>query len=103
MKSVGDWLVQALKVIQKNYEPMGDVRGLGLFIGIDWVKDRHTKQPDVSGAERIVNRLKDKGFLISNAGAYDNVLKLRPPLVFKHSDAKAFVTTFEETLQEFYG
>lgn len=103
VKSVGDWLVQALKVIQKNYEPMGDVRGLGLFIGIDWVKDRHTKQPDVSGAERIVNRLKDKGFLISNAGAYDNVLKLRPPLVFKHSDAKAFVTTFEETLQEFYG
>jgi len=48
---------------------IGDVRGHGLFVGLDWVSDRETKTPDPKGAIRVVNRLQEKGFLTSNAGA----------------------------------
>ena len=82
---------------------MGDLRGLGLFIGMEWVKDRQSKTPDVEGAERVAESLKTKGFLISNAGAHDNVLKVRPPLVFSKSDGEAFLEAFDATLDELYG
>ena len=51
----------------------------------------------------MVNALKDRGYLISNAGAYGNVLKLRPPLVFSQSDAEEFVEAFEATVEEVHG
>jgi len=101
--SVGGWLLDRLGSVSQRYDFIGDVRGCGLFLGLEWVTDRQSKMPDVAGAERMVNALKDKGFLISNAGAYDNVLKLRPPLVFSKDDAEAFVQAFEATLDEIYG
>ncbi len=79
---------------------MGDVRGHGLFVGVEWVSDRDAKTPDRDGAVRVVNAMKDKGFLIGNAGAFGNVVKIRPPLVFSHLDAAAFLDAFEETLGE---
>ena len=77
---------------------MGDVRGVGLFIGMEWVSDRAAKTPDREGATAIVNQLKDKGFLIASAGAQGNVLKIRPPLVFKQEQADLFLTAFDEIL-----
>ena len=81
---------------------MGDVRGHGLFIGLDWVSDRKAKTADPEGSKRVVNRLKDKGFLTSNAGALFNVIKLRPPLIFDRGHADLFLTAFEETVRELY-
>ena len=78
---------------------MGDVRGRGLFIGIDWVSDRDAHTPDREGAAQIVNTLKDKGFLISNAGALGNVLKIRPPLVFRMEHADEFLGAFSEAVR----
>ena len=103
VQAVGGRLLGQLQEIQPDFEQMGDVRGVGLFIGIDWVVDRTTKQPDVEGAGIVVEALKDRGFLLSNAGAYRNMLKIRPPLVFQHSDSEAFVEAFKETLHEIYG
>jgi 4-aminobutyrate aminotransferase-like enzyme len=100
---VGAYLQRALKELEPNWEPIGDVRGHGLFIGLEWVSDRAAKTPDRKGAIDVVNRLKDKGFLISNAGALGNVLKIRPPLVFNKEHADLFLTAFEETLHERYG
>ncbi|MCP3984442.1 MAG: aspartate aminotransferase family protein [bacterium] len=97
---VGSYLRDRLGKIE--CEAMGDVRGHGLFIGLDWVSDPETKKADPAGAIRVVNRLKDKGFLISNAGALFNVLKLRPPLVFDREHADQFLAAFEETVQELY-
>jgi 4-aminobutyrate aminotransferase-like enzyme len=97
---VGTYLRDGLSGIE--CEAMGDVRGHGLFIGLDWVSDRKTKEPDSEGAKRFVNRLKEKGFLTSNAGASFNVLKLRPPLVFGRDHADLFLTAFEETVRELY-
>jgi 4-aminobutyrate aminotransferase-like enzyme len=103
VNEVGQWLLERLKDVQQRCESMGDLRGLGLFIGMEWVKDRQSKTPDVEGAERVAESLKTKGFLISNAGAHDNVLKVRPPLVFSKSDGEAFLEAFDATLDELYG
>ena len=98
--SVGQALRDKLKELQAGCEAMGDVRGHGLFIGVEWVQDRAAKKPDRAGAVGVVNAMKDKGFLIGNAGAFGNVVKIRPPLVFSSVDAAAFLTAFEETLGE---
>jgi 4-aminobutyrate aminotransferase-like enzyme len=95
---VGRYLLDELAKFE--CEAMGDVRGQGLFIGIDWVSDPETKTPDVAGVKRVVNRLKDKGCLTSHAGAFFNVLKIRPPLIFERAHADLFLTAFEETLRE---
>lgn len=101
--AVGEYLRRSLVDLQPTCEPMGDVRGHGLFIGIDWVRDRVSRTPDREGAIRVVNRLKDKGFLTSNAGAHGNVVKIRPPLVFEGVHADAFLAAFRETLAELGG
>ena len=97
---VGAVLRQRLDQLRIDCEPMGDVRGHGLFIGIEWVKDRDTLEPDRPGAVAVVNTLKNKGFLIGSAGAFGNVVKIRPPLVFSNDDAAAFLAAFEDTLDE---
>lgn len=97
---VGAYLQDGLRRIE--CEAIGDVRGHGLFIGLDWVSDRETKTPDPEGSKRVVGRLKEKGFLTSNAGALFNVVKLRPPLVFGREHADLFLAAFEETVRELY-
>ena len=97
---VGNYLRSELTKLQDRCEPMAEVRGHGLFIGLEWVCDRYSKTPDRDGAVVYVNHLKDKGFLIGNAGALGNVLKIRPPLVFTREHADLFLTAFEETMEE---
>jgi 4-aminobutyrate aminotransferase-like enzyme len=79
---------------------IGDVRGQGLFIGLEVVKDDADKTPDVERTVDVVNRLKDKGYLTSNAGIFRNTVKIRPPLVFKWEHAEAFLGAFDEVLTE---
>ena len=98
--AVGNIMGDRLRELQEGCEPMGDVRGHGLFIGIEWVEDRADKAPDRAGAIAVVNALKEKGFLIGNAGAFGNVVKIRPPLVFSADNAAAFLDAFEETLDD---
>jgi 4-aminobutyrate aminotransferase-like enzyme len=99
---VGSYLVTELRNLQHMWECMGDVRGHGLFIGIDWIQNHGTKLPDELGAVAAVNNLKNKGFLISNSGVHKNVLKIRPPLVFLREHADLFLSAFEETLRELH-
>ncbi len=101
--TVGAALKAALLERKDDCAAIGDIRGQGLFVGIEMVKDRVTKAPDRERAIDVVNRLKDKGYLTSNAGAFDNVVKIRPPLVFNQRDAKDFVDAFDATLAEIDG
>ena len=96
----GAHLRRGLEAFQETCEPMAEVRGHGLFLGVEWVSDREAKTADVDGVVAVVNRLKDKGFLTSNAGALRNVLKIRPPLCFRREHADAFLDAFGETLRE---
>ncbi|PON13827.1 aspartate aminotransferase family protein [Candidatus Entotheonella serta] len=100
---VGGYLRNELRGMQDRYAPMADVRGHGLFIGLEWISDTAAKTPDREGAIKMVNHLKHKGFLIGHAGALGNVLKIRPPLVFKREHADAFLTAFTDTMRELYG
>jgi 4-aminobutyrate aminotransferase-like enzyme len=83
-----------------RYDFIGDVRGRGLFVGLEMVRSKAGKEPDVLRARDIANRLKNRGFLTSNAGAIGNILKIRPPLVFSQEDADAFLDAFDATLDD---
>ena len=96
---VGEWMLEQITVLLKDHPSVGDVRGKGLFIAIEWVKDRESKQPDREGALNVVEALKIDGFLIGAAGKFGNVLKLRPPLVFNKNNAQEFVASLEQILQ----
>jgi 4-aminobutyrate aminotransferase-like enzyme len=101
--AVGGALKQALAEREGGWDAIGDVRGHGLFIGVEMVSDRSAKTPDPAMAAEVCNRLKDKGFLTAPAGAHGNVVKIRPPLVFSQGDAEAFLEAFDATVAELHG
>jgi len=78
------------------------VRGEGLFLGVELVVSRDTKEPASLMAEYIVSRFKDEKILMSTEGRYGNVLKFKPPMVFSIKNAEHFLQTFNEILQEVY-
>jgi 4-aminobutyrate aminotransferase-like enzyme len=79
---------------------IGDVRGEGLFIGVELVKDRTTKEPLGKEINQIVESLKNKGFLISTDGPYNNVLKIKPPIVFSEKNAIDLSKAIDEVLSK---
>lgn len=91
---VGKGLKDGLAQRKGAHAAIGDVRGRGLFLGVDIVRPG-TREPDTELAILICNRLKDAGFLTSNAGALRNVVKIRPPLVFKEENARAFLEAWD--------
>ena len=97
---VGKYWITELKKLQACHRLIGDVRGSGLFLGIDLVRDRETREPATEQADYVVNRLRDCGILAGTDGPRQNVIKLRPPLIFSESDADLFVITLELILQE---
>ena len=82
---------------------IGDVRGHGLYIGVEMVEPEGELVPDRARAVEFTDRLKDQGVLASNAGAFANVLKLRPPLVLEKSHAEEFLAAFDAVLTELDG
>ena len=97
---LGRRLLAELKRRKGRCDAIGDVRGTGLFAGVEWVSDQAAKTPDRHGALNVVEKLKDKGFLTGAAGAFGNVVKIRPPLVVQRDDVDAFLAAFDETLRE---
>ena len=97
---VGTHLIESLKSLQTRNALLGDVRGSGLFLGIDLVLDRETRQAAPLQASYVVNRLRDCGILAGTDGPHHNVIKLRPPLVFSETDADLFIKTLDAILQE---
>jgi 4-aminobutyrate aminotransferase-like enzyme len=97
---VGTHLMTNLRKLQERHDLIGDVRGSGLFVGIDLVLDRETREPAPLQSSYVVNRLRDCGILTGTDGPHHNVIKLRPPLVFSESDADFFVKTLDVILGE---
>jgi 4-aminobutyrate aminotransferase-like enzyme len=95
---VGDYVLEKFKELQSRHDMIGDVRGSGLFFGIDLVNDRETKEPAADKARTIVNAMRHKGVLMSKIGEHDNVLKLRPPLCFSKENADFLVATLDEVM-----
>ena len=100
-KTVGDYYMLLLRNLIKKYKCIGDVRGSGLFIGIEIVKD-NTTLPHTELANHIKNEMRNRNILISTDGRYDNVLKTKPPLCFSKENAEKVVDTIDSILNSFY-
>lgn len=89
---VGQIIRDGFTELAKRYEQIGDVRGSGLYAGIELVRDRVSKAPDAATAAAVVNGLRARRVLISATGAHANTLKIRPPLVFSAANADRLLT-----------
>ncbi len=98
-REVGKHIVTGLQLLADRNEIIGDIRGNGLFIAVELVKDRAERTPDPVNTDRIVNDLRDRGVLIGSIGRDDNILKLRPPMVLQLSEADLMLETLGESLQ----
>jgi 4-aminobutyrate aminotransferase-like enzyme/Ser/Thr protein kinase RdoA (MazF antagonist) len=95
---VGDYLLEGLRGLQQTHPLIGDVRGQGLFIGVEMVRNRETLEPAAREAADLVERMKDRGVLLSTDGPLHNVIKIKPPLVFSRSDADLLVAALNAEL-----
>ncbi len=96
--TVGGYFKQSLEALQGTHSEIGDVRGAGLFIGLDFT-DPATGEPDMALATHAINQLKHNGILIGAAGKYGATLKIRPPLCFSQEDADLFTGTLDTILK----
>ncbi|NNC70341.1 MAG: aminotransferase class III-fold pyridoxal phosphate-dependent enzyme, partial [Flavobacteriaceae bacterium] len=94
---VGTYYMKLLKDLQNKHSCIGDVRGSGLFIGIDMIKEN--KKPDTQLAQYLKNSLREKHILLSTDGPYNNVLKTKPPLCFTKKNAERVVAAIDEMLK----
>jgi 4-aminobutyrate aminotransferase-like enzyme/Ser/Thr protein kinase RdoA (MazF antagonist) len=97
---MGDLLIREFCELQRHHPLIGDVRGSGLFLGLDLVLSQTTREPAPDHASYVVNRLREEGILAGTDGPYHNVIKLRPPLIFSETDAAHFCQTLQKILQE---
>jgi 4-aminobutyrate aminotransferase-like enzyme len=99
-RSTGELLRSGLADLTTRHSHIGDVRGSGLFLGIDIVADPHTKEPADAYAFAIVNGMRERRVLVAAVGAGRNVLKIRPPMPFDGADARWFLNALDDCLTE---
>jgi 4-aminobutyrate aminotransferase-like enzyme len=97
-EDVGAFLKAGLETLAAHYDVIGDIRGSGLYLGVEFVTGRDTKDPDRAATAAVVNELRDRRILVSSTGCHSNVLKIRPPLVFSHAHASRLLTELEAVL-----
>ena len=95
---VGNYLLEGMRALMDTHSIIGDVRGSGLFIGVELVKDRITKEPATEAIKLAVERMKDKGFLMGVDGPYNNVFKIKPPIIFSMQNAKDLLANLDTVL-----
>ncbi len=96
---VGEYLRAGLRDIAVRQPLIGEVRGAGLFIGVELVLQSNPRLPAAAAARAVINEMKERGVLISRIGRRDNVLKIRPPMTFTTAHADRLLETLESVLQ----
>jgi 4-aminobutyrate aminotransferase-like enzyme len=99
-RATGEHLLGELWRLQERHPLIGDVRGRGLFLGIELVRDRATREPATGAAHRVINAMCERGVLIGETGPHGNVLKIRPPLPFAAEHAEILLQALDESLSE---
>jgi alanine-glyoxylate transaminase/(R)-3-amino-2-methylpropionate-pyruvate transaminase len=97
---VGTFLKDALQDLQDKHELIGEVRGLGLMLGVELVRDRHTKEPANTEAVEVMERMKERGVLVGKGGLFGNTLRIKPPMCITKDDADYLVAMLDEVLAE---
>jgi 4-aminobutyrate aminotransferase-like enzyme len=96
----GVYLLDGLRLLQEKYPAIGDVRGRGLFLGIEMVRDRSSKEHAGDLASKISNRAKELGVLMGTDGPYDNVIKLRPSMIFRREHADLLLQVLDQSMAD---
>ena len=97
-QSTGAWLRAELEGLAAQHEVIGDVRGSGLFLGLDLVQDRTRQTPATDLAAKLVNAMRQRGVLLGRTGLHGNVLKIRPPMVFAREDGSLLLEALADSL-----
>jgi len=97
-RDTGNYLKERLTELIERHTLIGDVRGMGLFIGIELVKDRRSLEPAAREASAVVNHMKERGILLSTDGPLHNVIKIKPPIVFNRQNADMLVENLDQVL-----
>lgn len=95
---IGERLLKGLREVQQRHEIIGDVRGSGLFLGVELVRDRESRTPATAEASIVVNQMRERGILLGTDGPDHNVIKIRPPMPFTGEDADLLISTLDEVL-----
>jgi 4-aminobutyrate aminotransferase-like enzyme/Ser/Thr protein kinase RdoA (MazF antagonist) len=99
-RDVGNHFRQGLRKLAERHDLIGDVRGRGLLVGLELVRDRKTLEPAAPETKRVVNRMRDLGVLTASEGPHGNVLKLRPPICFTREQADMTIAAIDQALSE---
>lgn len=102
-REIGELLLAGLRELGTRHEIIGDVRGYGLFLGVELVRDRERRTPASVEAARVERLLRERGVLLGREGPDNNVLKIRPPMSFDQAAADRLLTRLEEVLGEVGG
>ncbi|EWM30657.1 alanine-glyoxylate aminotransferase 2-like 1 [Nannochloropsis gaditana] len=98
---LGALLKNLFESLKKKHSLVGDVRGLGMMLGVELVEDRETKAPAPAAAAYVLERARQMGVHIQVDGKWENVLKMKPPLAFMEEDAQTLVKTIDIALAEY--
>ncbi|MGB5185733.1 MAG: aminotransferase class III-fold pyridoxal phosphate-dependent enzyme, partial [Acidimicrobiia bacterium] len=96
--NVGDRLLHSLVRVADRHHAVGDVRGAGLYLGVELVEERRSKHPATTLARAVVEYAKAQGVLLSTDGPFGNVIKIKPPMVFDSANADQLVSVIDEAL-----
>jgi len=99
-KKVGGHLKNRLKELQERHKLIGEVRGLGLMLGVELVRDRKTKEPANTEAADVMEMCKHRGLIIGKGGLFGNTLRIKPPMCITTDDADFIVDCLDEVLTE---
>jgi 4-aminobutyrate aminotransferase-like enzyme len=99
---MGELFTRGLTQLQARYPQIGDIRGPGLFIGVEMVKDPATKEPASAEAKRIVAEAWKRGVILATASAVPNALKIKPPLIITEAEVATVLQVFEDSLKVVY-
>jgi 4-aminobutyrate aminotransferase-like enzyme len=98
-RAVGDFLLERLRGLVGDHPLVGDIRGSGLFLGLELVKNLETLEPAAEEASEVSNRMRDRGILLGTDGPFHNVIKIRPPMPFTQADAEHLAKMLADVLQ----
>ena len=97
-RDVGGYLKQRLQELQDRQPLIGEVRGMGLMLGVELVRDRQTKEPADREAAEVLELCKERGLLVGKGGLYGNTLRIKPPMCITKDDADFLADCLDEVL-----
>jgi len=99
-KEVGTHLKNRLLELEQRHRLIGEVRGMGLMLGVELVRDRKTKEPATTEAADVLELSKDRGLIIGKGGLFGNTLRIKPPMCITKDDADFMADCLDEVLAE---